>query len=138
MEKMYKDIVEGALEAILFADRHGKIRLWNRGAEKMFGYQKKEAIGQSLDLIIPEKFRRRHWDGYFNVMETGETRFDADLMTVPAARRDGKPISLEFSINMIRDAQHHVLGIAAVIRDVTERWKKETSKKDSIRDASVR
>jgi len=123
MENIYKEIIEGALEAILFVDREGIIRLWNHGAEKIFGYQKKEAVGRSLDLIIPEKLRQRHWDGYFHVMETGNTRYGNELLSVPAVRKDGNRISLEFSVTLIRDEEEGVIGVAAIIRDVTAKLK---------------
>jgi PAS domain S-box-containing protein len=124
-EWLCRRIVEGAPDAIIFADRDGTIRLWNAGAEAMFGYRSDEAIGKSLDLIIPEKQRVPHWEGYRRVMETGVTRYGRELLKVPAMRKDGTRISLEFSIVLLRDAAGAILGAVAILRDVTERWERE-------------
>ena len=102
-EWLCQQIVEGTQEAIIFADHDGIIRLWNGGAEAMFGYQAEEAIGQNLDLIIPERLRGRHWEGYRKVMATGVTRYGRELLAVPALRKDGARISLEFTIVMLRN-----------------------------------
>ena len=93
-EKMMDEQLTGAIvaassDAIMFADREGIIRLWNSGAEKMFGFSAAEALGQSLDLIIPENLRGRHWDGYGRVMESGSSRYSTDLLSTPALRKDG-------------------------------------------------
>ena len=112
-------------EAVIFADREGVIRLWNHGAELMFGYSREEAVGQSLDLIIPERHRARHWDGYGNVMVTGTTRYGRELLADPAMRKDGHRISIEFSIALLRHDAGALSGAAAVIRDVTARWERE-------------
>ncbi len=125
MDDLHRHIIESAPEAILFADREGIIQLWNAGAELMFGYVADETIGQSLDLIIPERLRERHWEGYRRVMKTGETAYGARLLAVPAKRKDGRRMSLEFSIALIRGDDGRVRGIAAILRDVTERWERE-------------
>lgn len=122
---VYKEIVDQAPDAVLLADREGKIRLWNRGAELLFGYSAAEALGESLDLIIPERLRGRHWDGYHRVMASGETRYGTDLLAVPAQHRDGRKLSCEFSIVMLKDKEGKVLGIASLMRDATARWQKE-------------
>ncbi len=125
-------IVAGAPDAILFSDGDGIIRLWNRGAELIFGFSSAEAIGQSLDLIIPEKLRRRHWEGYHRVMASGETHYGTKLLSVPALHRDGRQLSCEFSIVMLKNEGGEVLGVASIMRDVTERWQKEKTLKDRI------
>ncbi len=122
---IYKEIIDQAPDAVLYADREGIIRLWNRGAELLFGYSAAEAPGQSLDLIIPERLRGRHWDGYHRVMASGETRYGTDLLSVPAQHRDGRKLSCEFSIVMLKDDEGAVRGIAALMRDATARWQKE-------------
>ncbi|HXG20386.1 MAG TPA: PAS domain S-box protein [Methylomirabilota bacterium] len=125
-EWLSQHIVHKAPEAIIFADQQGVIRLWNEGATAIFGYSVEEAVGQNLDLIIPERHRGRHWEGYRRVMETGVTRYGAaDLLAVPALRKDGTRISLEFSIVLVRDEQDRLRGIAAIMRDVTKRWQQE-------------
>ena len=131
-EWLCQRIVEGTPEAIIFADRDGTIRLWNSGAEAVFGYRADEAVGHSLDLIIPEKLRGRHWEGYRAVLGTGVTRYGRELLKVPAIRKDGSRISLEFSILLVRDSSGVPLGAAAVIRDVTERWQQEKTLRERL------
>jgi PAS domain S-box-containing protein len=127
-DRLVRRIVEEMPEAAIFADREGAIRVWNRGAETMFGYSATEALGQSLDLIIPERFRARHWDGYRQVMATGVTRYGQRLLAVPAMRKDGQRISIEFSIALLKDERGEVIGAAAIVRDVTARWQAEHGK----------
>ncbi|MGE0681493.1 MAG: PAS domain S-box protein [Candidatus Binatia bacterium] len=131
-ERLCQQIVEGASEAIIFADREGKIRFWNAGASTIFGYSADEALGQSLDLIIPERQRKRHWEGYEKVMETGVTRYGAELLSVPAMRKDGARISLEFSVVLVRDEAGKSTGVAAIMRDITARWQQEREAKERL------
>lgn len=123
--KLSAEILALAPDAILYADREGIIRLWNKGAERIFGHAAKEAIGQSLDLIIPEKLRARHWEGYHKTMATGETRYGTELLAVPAMHQSGSRLSTEFSIVMLCDGAGKPLGVAAIMRDVTARHQKE-------------
>jgi PAS domain S-box-containing protein len=110
-------------DAVIYSDAEGAIRYWNKGAEAMFGFAASEAIGQSLDIIIPERLRQRHWDGYRKTMETGETRYGAgDLLAVPALRKDGSRLSIEFTIVPFHSDSGQMQGIAAVMRDVTARF----------------
>ncbi len=126
MEKIAARIVAESPDGILFADREGVIRLWNAGAEAIFGFTAAEAVGRSMDLIIPERLRARHWDGWKRVIATGVTRYAGrDLLAVPALRRDGSTISIEFSIQLLHDDAGAILGPVAVIRDVTERWQRD-------------
>jgi PAS domain S-box-containing protein len=124
-EWICKNIVAGAPDAIIFADERAIIRLWNSGAESILGYSANEAIGQGLDIIIPEKLRERHNQGYLKVMQTGVTKYSTELLAVPAMRKDGARISIEFSIVILKSDQGTVLGSAAIIRDVTARWERE-------------
>ncbi|WP_082686703.1 PAS domain S-box protein [Mycobacterium sp. IS-3022] len=115
-------------DAIICADRDGVITFWNGSAQRIFGYTPAEAVGQSLDLIIPERLRVRHWKGWQNVMDTGQSRYGAgDLLAVPAVRNDGSTISVEFTIAPLFGADDEMLGIAATLRDVTARFE-ETRK----------
>lgn len=120
-------------DAIMFADREGIIRLWNSGAERMFGYSSTEALGQSLDLIIPENLRGRHWDGYDRVMQSGSSHYSTDLLSAPALRKDGTRLSTEFSMVMVKDNAGQMLGVAAIIRDVTSRWQRDKELNERIR-----
>lgn len=132
-EWLASSIVNLSSDAIMFSDREGIIRLWNSGAEKMFGFTAAEAIGQSLDLIIPENLRGRHWDGYGRVMESGISRYSTDLLSAPALQKGGSRISTEFSMVMVKDKAGQMLGVAAIIRDVTVRWQREKELKERIK-----
>lgn len=118
-------IVEHAQVAIIFADERGIIRLWNSGAEAMFGYTAAEAVGQSMVMIIPERQRPRHNEGYERVMQTGITKYGRDVLAVPALRKDGTRISIEFTIVLVRSEQGAVIGAAAIVQDVTARWERD-------------
>lgn len=124
-DDLYRAIIEAAPDAVILADREGIIRLWNSGAQAVFGFSAAEAVGQSLDLIIPERQRQRHWEGYDRVMATGVTKYGRDLLAVPALNRAGARISIEFSIVVLRDETGAVTGIAAIMRDVTERYERD-------------
>jgi len=128
-----QQIVRENSDAIMFADLEGAIRLWNKGAEVMFGYSGAEAEGKSLDLIIPENLRGRHWEGYHKVMASGVTRYGTELLSAPGICKDGKRLSLEFSMVIVRDANDAVQGTGAIIRDVTARWQKEKAMKERIK-----
>jgi len=110
-------------DAIVVADHNGIIRFWNPGAERIFGHAEDEAIGRLLDLIIPERLRERHWHGYRHTVATGESRYgEGDVLSVPALRKDGATISVEFTILPLQDETGAMVGMAAVMRDVTERF----------------
>ena len=110
-------------EAVVYADTEGRIQYWNAGAERIFGYAASDALGQALDIIIPQSLRGRHWEGYRKTMQTGTTRYGAgDLLAVPAIRKDGSRISIEFTVARFHDQSGKVLGIAAIMRDATKRF----------------
>ena len=132
MDRLLQQLLENAGDAILVADRQGRIRYWNHGAERMFGHTAAEAVGQSLHLIIPEKLRSRHWDVYFRVMASGRTRYGADPLTSPGVRKDGTRVSLEFPIVLLRDEAGAMEGCAAIMRDVTARWQRERALKERL------
>src|ERR671912_98670 len=116
-------ILSAQSDAIIAADKEGSIIFWNPGAERIFGFARSEAIGQSLDIIIPTRLRKRHWDGYRRVMEDGESRYgQGDLLAVPGTAKNGRQLSLEFTILPLRDASRGLIGLAAIMRDVTERF----------------
>ena len=137
-EWLYQQIVEGAQDAIIFADREGIIRLWNSGAEAIFGYSAAEALGQTLDLIVPEKMRERHWEGYRKVMDTGVTRYGSDVLAVPALNKNDSRMSVEFTIVLLQDDTGKPQGTAAIMRDVTERWQKEKELKKRLTELEER
>jgi PAS domain S-box-containing protein len=116
-------LLASSSDAIVATDRDGRITFWNPGAERIFGFSAAEATGHSLDMIIPEKLRARHWAGYRHVIETGESRYGhGDLLSVPALTRDGRRISVEFTIALLRDERQMISGTVAVMRDVTARF----------------
>lgn len=126
VEWLSRRIVESTGDAVLYAGRDGRIRYWNGGAEAIFGWTAAEAVGQSMDLIIPDRLRARHWAGWEKSMATGATRYSGqDLLAVPAQRKDGKPLSIEFTIQLIRDDAGELVGAGAVVRDVTVRWNQD-------------
>jgi PAS domain S-box-containing protein len=119
-------ILEGSPDAILVCDRRGQMRFWNKGAEGIFGFARAEAVGASLDLIIPERFRDRHWTGWNSALHAGRTRYaEGQLLAVPALHKDGSRISIEFSIQFLNDASGQIEWVVAIIRDVTERYNHE-------------
>jgi PAS domain S-box-containing protein len=116
-------VVAEAPDGILYADNEGIIRFWNAGCARIFGFTAGEAVGQSLDIIIPPALRERHWKGFDATIRTGETRYGAgDLLSVPALRKDGTRISVEFSIIPFHDQSRSIVGMAAIMRDVTKRF----------------
>ena len=120
VELVGRTLVEANSEAIVACDREGIIRLWSPGAARIFGHAREDVLGQSLDVIIPERFRARHWDGFHRTMRTGESRYAAGAMlAVPGLRRDGSQISIEFTITPMRD-HGTIIGLVAVIRDVSK------------------
>jgi PAS domain S-box-containing protein len=124
-------------DAIVATDREGIIQTWNPGAERMFGFPAEEAIGQSLDLIIPQQLRARHWEGFSRVMETGASRYgEGDLLAVPGLRKDGQRISVEFTIVPLKDGTGKITGLAAVMRDVTVRFNEIKALKQKLAQAS--
>jgi PAS domain S-box-containing protein len=116
-------LVREAGDGVIYADADGMIRFWNKGVERMFGFAAAEALGRTLDLIVPENLRARHWEGFRRTIETGESRYGAgDVLAVPALRKDGARISVEFTIVPFRDAAGRIGGIGAILRDVTRRF----------------
>jgi PAS domain S-box-containing protein len=110
-------------DAVIAADRDGNITFWNPGAVRIFGFTADEATGASLDLIIPEKQRARHWAGYREVMRTGQSRYSGgDVLAVPALHKAGQRISIEFTIVPVKDAAGRMTGLVSVLRDVTARF----------------
>ena len=114
-------------DGVVISDADGRIVTWNPAAERIFGFSEAEALGETLDLITPERHRRRHWDGDAKTMRTGETRYGTSLLKVPALHKDGRSLSIAFTVALLHGADGEVTGIAAVIRDETERFQEERS-----------
>ena len=119
-------ILDGSPDAILICDHAGTVRYWNVAAERVFGFRVTEALGVSMNLIIPERLRVRHWAGWEITMSTGLTRYgEGQVLAVPALHKDGRQISIEFSIQLLKDADGQIEWVVAIIRDVTERFLRE-------------
>ncbi|NYH20962.1 PAS domain S-box protein [Paraburkholderia bryophila] len=121
----FKQLANAIGDAIVISDARGNIEFWNPAAERMFGFTQEEAIGHSLDLIIPERLRGRHWDGYHKTMASGETRYGNDVLRVPAMHKDGRALSIAFTVALLHSPQNELSGIVAVIRDETARFRED-------------
>ena len=122
-QRFAERLVAGMSDALVYADAAGTIRFWNSGATRIFGFAEAEAIGRSLDIIIPERLRARHWTGFRETMRTGQSRYNlGQMLAVPAIRKDGASISVEFTIVPFADDSGQIVGIAAIMRDVTARF----------------
>ncbi|GAB4067918.1 PAS domain S-box protein [Ancylobacter sonchi] len=132
-EEIGDGLLDSAADAVVASDRDGRIVVWNAGAARIFGFSEAEALGQSLDIIIPEPFRARHWEGYAETVASGKSRYGAgDLLAVPGLTRDGRRISLEFTIVLLKDAAGEVRGMASVLRDVTRRFEETRALKKEL------
>jgi PAS domain S-box-containing protein len=120
-----QSLVQAAGDAIIAADTDGKILLWNPAAERIFGFTVEDALGHSLDLIIPERLRHRHWAGYQRVMRTGQTRYGTEVLRVPALHKDGRTLSIAFTVALLHTGDGAIQAIAAIVRDETARWEEE-------------
>jgi PAS domain S-box-containing protein len=126
-------IVAETADGVLYANQQGIIRYWNGGCCRIFGFTAQEAIGQSLDIIIPDSLKARHWQGYARTMQSGLTRYgDGDLLAVPALRKDGTRISVEFSIVPFRDDAGGMVGMGAIMRDITSRFEEMKTLRKSL------
>ena len=119
-------------DAVIGAGTDGAIVLWNPAAERMFGFTAEEALGGSLDLIIPERFRNRHWNGYQQVMRTGRTRYGTDVLRVPALHKDGRKLSIAFTVALLYGREHEIQTIVAIVRDETTRWTEERALRQRV------
>ena len=118
-------LVSSLGDAIVACDADGAIILWNAAAARIFGYAEDEALGKSLDLIIPERLRQRHWDAYAKTMQTGETRYGDEVLRVPAVDKNGRSLSIAFTVALLQSADEKVTAIVAAIRDETSRFAEE-------------
>jgi PAS domain S-box-containing protein len=128
----FKALITQLGEAVIISDRDEKILFWNASAERIFGFTPDEALGQTLSIITPERFRERHSKGYFHTIQTGQTKYGHTLLRVPAVHKDGRSISIAFSVSMLFDEQNQAIAIAAIIRDETERLQEERQLKAKL------
>ncbi len=128
----YRQLVDNAGDAIIASDPQGKITLWNAAASRIFGFSQDEALGESLDIIIPERQRQRHWTGYDATMASGVTRYGTALLKVPALHKDGRTLSIAFTVTLLKSADK-VTQIVAIVRDETARWSEERDLRRRLR-----
>jgi len=128
----FAQLADAIGDAIIISDAAGDITYWNPAATRMFGYTRDEALGKTLDLIIPERLRGRHWDGYHKTMATGQTRYGNDVLRVPAVDKDGRALSIAFTVALLHGPQGEVTGIVAVVRDETARFQEERNLRKRI------
>lgn len=128
----FKALVTQLGEAVIISDRDENILFWNASAERIFGFTPDEALGKTLSIITPERFRERHSKGYFHSIQTGKTKYGHTLLRVPAVHKDGRSISIAFSVSMLFDEQKQAIAIAAIIRDETERFQEERQLKAKL------
>jgi len=127
-----KQLVAAIGDAVVVADAKGVIVLWNAGAERMFGHSEAEALGKTLDIITPERLRDRHWEGYDKSMATGVTKYGNDLLRVPAIHKDGRSMSIAFTVAMLFEPDGKVGAIVAIIRDETARFAEDRALRKRI------
>ena len=128
----FRQLVAAVGDAVIAADAGGAITLWNPAATRLFGYDESEALGKSLDIITPQRHQQRHWDGYYKTMETGKTKYGNDLLKVPATHKDGRTLSIAFTVAILLGEDNKVASIVAVIRDETVRFAEERGLKKRI------
>jgi PAS domain S-box-containing protein len=130
----FEQLVRSIGDGVVVCDAAGAIIFWNDACMRIFGFTVADALGQSLDMIIPERQRGRHWDGYNKTMATGQTRYGNDLLRVPALHKEGKPLSIAFTVAMLHAPDGQVSAIIAVVRDDTARWNEERALRARVRE----
>ena len=130
----FENMVQAFGDGVIACDVAGMIVYWNAAATRIFGFSAEEATGQSLDLIIPPRQQQRHWAGYHKTLATGQTRYGNDVLRVPAVHKEGKPLSIAFTVALLHAPDGAVSGIAAVVRDDTVRWSEERALRARLRE----
>jgi PAS domain S-box-containing protein len=133
-EQMARLIVDQAPDAVIFAGTDGVIREWNAAAERVFGHSAGEAVGQSLDIIVPERFREAHWKGFDRALGEGKTKYEGQALPTRSMRKDGADIYVELTFAIIADSEGSVIGALAHARDITERWAKERAQRQRMQE----
>jgi PAS domain S-box-containing protein len=134
----YQQLVQSGADAIMACDAAGKITLWNAASERMFGFTEIEAIGQSLDIIIPQRQQARHWEGYHVTMASGVTKYGASVLRVPAVHKDGHSLSIAFTVSLMREASGNVAAIVAIVRDESIKFAGERASRKRIAELEAK
>jgi PAS domain S-box-containing protein len=130
--------LRSAGDGIVVAERDGRIAFWNAGATRIFGFSEQEALGRPLDLITPEKHRKAHWQGWNAVFASGTTRYGEQLLRVPALHKEGRPLSIAFTVALLRSASGELTGVGAIVRDETARWAEERALRRRVAELEAR
>lgn len=133
-QKLSGLLVDQCPDGIIFADPDGRIALWNAAAEQIFGYPRAEVVGESLDIIIPEKLRSGHWQGFDQAIQARTTKHKGAALPTKAACRDGSTIYVELSFAVVLDTTGEAIGATAQVRDITERYEKERANRKRLRE----
>lgn len=133
----YKMLVESVGDAVMACDAAGAITLWNPACERMFGFTQLDAMGKSLDLIIPQRQQQRHWEGYHKTMQTGITKYGHDVLRVPAVHKDGHTLSIAFTVSMLHTADGKVSQIVAVVRDESARFAEDRNLRKRLAELEI-
>lgn len=134
----YEALVAASGDAVILSDVEGLVRVWNPAAERMFGFTADEALGTSLDLIIPERHRKRHWDQYAKTMETGVTKYGHELLKVPGLHKDGRQLSIAFTVGLTHGPDGKPNGVLAVVRDETARFAEDRALKRRLAELEAK
>jgi PAS domain S-box-containing protein len=134
----FEQLVNAIGDAVIVSDASGAITLWNPAAQRMFGFTQEEALGKSLDLIIPERLRGRHWEGYEKTMATGQTKYGHDLLKVPAIDKEGRSMSIAFTVALLHSPQGELTGIVAIIRDETVRFAEDRALRKRVAELEAK
>ena len=138
MDETLAGLIRSLADAVIVADPTGTIVFWNASAERLFGWTSAEAVGSPLDLIVPERLRDRHNEGFRHAMAAGETKYGEQLLEVPATHREGRPLSIAFTVTLLQ-CETGVAGVAAVVRDETAHWQERRQLRtelDALRQAA--
>ncbi|HET8944231.1 MAG TPA: PAS domain S-box protein [Dehalococcoidia bacterium] len=135
MLELSETLLRQAPDAVIFADTEGVIASWNAAAERIFGFAEAEAVGQSLDIIVPERFREAHWKGYRRALAAGDTKYSGQALPTRSERKDGETIYVELTFAIVRDQAGAVTGALAHARDITERWGREREQRQRLQEA---
>jgi PAS domain S-box-containing protein len=127
-------LVHQAPDAMIYADLDGLIRVWNPAAERIFGHSATAAIGQNLDIIIPEPLRAAHWKGYDRALAAGDTKYRGQSLPTKALKADGSQFYVELSFSIIHGGDGEVIGALAHARDITERFERDRARRRRLRE----
>ena len=135
---LFRALIEQVADAVIFADSEGRIRVWNAGAEAVFGYAAGEVVGRHLDVLIPERLRRAHWKAFDEAVATGRMKHGRESMTTRSAHKDGSDMYVDLSFALVKDDAGRVLGAVAMARDITSRYMADKEARRRIRELQAR